>query len=131
MIDPAGQAVTYISKLYSRKKLVKSSFVAANFLKALESALRFGTPLLVTDVEKVDPILNAVLNKETYRQGGRVLISVGDQEIDFSPSFTMFMSTRDANAVFTPDMCSRVTFVNFTITPSGLQSQCLNLVLKS
>lgn len=55
-----------------------------------------------------------MLNKELHKTGGRVLIRVGDQEIDFSPTFTMFMITRDSNAQFTPDLCSRVTFVNFT-----------------
>lgn len=32
---------------------------------------------------------------------------------------------------FPADICSRVTFVNFTVTRSSLQSQCLNQVLKS
>lgn len=34
-------------------------------------------------------------------------------------------------AEFSPDVCSRVTFVNFTVTRSSLQSQCLNQVLKA
>jgi dynein heavy chain 1 len=40
------------------------------------------------------------------------------------------MVTRDPTAQFTPDLCSRVTFVNFTVTPSSLQDQCLNIFLK-
>lgn len=32
---------------------------------------------------------------------------------------------------FAPDLCSRVTFVNFTVTRSSLQTQCLNQVLKA
>ena len=32
---------------------------------------------------------------------------------------------------FAPDLCSRVTFVNFTVTRSSLQSQCLHEVLKA
>lgn len=32
-------------------------------MKSLESCLRFGYPLLVQDVERIDPILNPVLNK--------------------------------------------------------------------
>ena len=32
---------------------------------------------------------------------------------------------------FPADICSRVTFVNFTVTRSSLQSQCLNQVLKA
>ncbi|CEM16453.1 unnamed protein product [Vitrella brassicaformis CCMP3155] len=131
IIDPSGQATNFIINEYAEKRLMKTSFADTSFMKNLESALRFGTPLLVQDVERVDPILNPVLNQETHKQGGRVLINVGDAEIDFSPSFTMFLSTRDPTAQFTPDLCSRVTFVNFTVTPSSLQNQCMNLVLKS
>lgn len=47
-------------------------------MKNLETSLCFGCPLLVQDVEKVDPILNSVLNKEIYKTGGRILIRVGD-----------------------------------------------------
>jgi hypothetical protein len=32
---------------------------------------------------------------------------------------------------FPPDICSRVTFVNLTVTRSSLQSQCLNSVLNA
>ncbi|EEB92741.1 hypothetical protein MPER_08705, partial [Moniliophthora perniciosa FA553] len=71
-----------------------------------------------------------VLNKEIRRTGGRVLIRLGSQDIDFSPSFTMFLSTRDPSVEFSPDICSRVTFVNFTMTRSSLQSQSLDQVLK-
>lgn len=71
------------------------SFRDDAFRKNLESALRFGSPLLVQDVESYDPILNPVLNRELHRTGGRVLITLGDQDIDLSPSFTIFLSTRD------------------------------------
>ncbi len=83
------------------------------------------------DVENYDPILNPVLNRELRRTGGRVLITLGDQDIDLSPSFVIFLSTRDPTVEFPPDICSRVTFVNFTVTRSSLQSQCLNKVLKA
>ena len=53
------------------------------------------------------------------------------QDIDLSPAFTIFLSTRDPTVEFPPDICSRVTFVNFTVTRSSLQAQCLNQVLKA
>lgn len=53
------------------------------------------------------------------------------QDIDLSPAFTIFLSTRDPTVEFPPDLCSRVTLVNFTVTRSSLQSQCLNQVLKA
>lgn len=87
--------------------------------------------IFLQDVENYDPILNPVLNRELRRTGGRVLITLGDQDIDLSPSFVIFLSTRDPTVEFPPDICSRVTFVNFTVTRSSLQSQCLNKVLKA
>jgi dynein heavy chain 1 len=131
IIDPSGQATEFLMNEYKDKKITKTSFLDDAFRKNLESALRFGNPLLVQDVESYDPILNPVLNKELKRTGGRVLISLGDQDIDLSPAFTIFLSTRDPSVEFAPDLCSRVTFVNFTVTRSSLQSQCLNEVLKA
>lgn len=84
VIDPSGQALEFILQFYKDKKIVRTSFADEAFMKNLESSLRFGVPLLVQDVEKIDPILNSVLNKEIYKTGGRILIRVGDQEIDFS-----------------------------------------------
>ena len=131
IIDPAGQATEFIKTYYSSKKLNTTSFTDSNFLKVLESALRFGYPILVQDVEKIDPIMNSLLNKEIHKQSGRNLIRIGDQEIDFSLTFNMFMVTRDSSCHFTPDLCSRVTFLNFTITPSSLQNQILDIILKN
>ncbi|KAF8592026.1 dynein heavy chain protein 1 [Ramaria rubella] len=130
IIDPTGQATTFLLNEHKERKITVTSFLDEAFLKVLESALRFGNALLIQDVEHLDPILNAVLNKEIRRTGGRVLIRLGSQDIDFSPSFTMFLSTRDPSVEFSPDICSRVTFVNFTMTRSSLQSQSLDQVLK-
>lgn len=131
IIDPTGQATTFLLNEYKDKKIAVTSFLDEAFLKVLESALRFGNPILIQDVERLDPILNAVLNKEIRRTGGRVLIRLGNQDIDFSPAFTMFLSTRDPSVEFSPDICSRVTFVNFTMTRSSLQSQSLDQVLRT
>ncbi|CAD7970789.1 unnamed protein product [Amoebophrya sp. A120] len=130
ILDPSGQALQWLKQEYSKKDIHVTSFLDPKFYKILESGVRFGTPILLTDVEKLDPVLNGILNKETHKKGGRTMITMGDQEVDFSPSFEIFLSTRDAGAVFTPDLCSRVSFCNFTITPASLQSQTLNMVLR-
>ena len=101
------------------------------YVNELCVCLCVGNPLLVQDVENYDPILNPVLNREVRRSGGRVLISLGDQDIDLSPSFTIFLSTRDPSIEFAPDICSRVTFVNFTVMRASLHSQCLNQALRA
>ena len=130
LVDPSGQGLHYLTTMYSSNRVIKTSFLDKSFMKQLESALRFGSILLVQDVENADPVLNPLLNKEFHKEGGRTLIRIGDQEVDFSPAFKLFLSTRDSVHQFSPDLCSRVTFVNFTMTPSSLQDQCLSIILE-
>ena len=131
IIDPSGRATDFLRNQNKERRLIITSFLDDSFVKQLESSLRFGNPILIQDAEYMDPILNHVLNKEYQKTGGRVLIQLGKQEIDFSPAFRVYLSTRDPSATFAPDICSRTTFVNFTITQSSLQTQSLNDVLKS
>lgn len=131
LIDPTGQASTFLANFYREKKVMSTSFIDASFVKNLESALRFGSPLLVHDVENLDPVLNSVLNREVRRSGGRNLIRVGNQDIDLSPAFTLFLATRDPLIAIPPDLSSRVTVVNFTMTRGSLESQSLDKILKA
>lgn len=131
IIDPSGRVTEFLQKESKDRRLTVTSFLDDSFTKQLESSLRFGNPILIQDAEYLDPVLNHVLNKEYQKTGGRVLIQLGKQEIDFSPAFRIYLSTRDPSATFAPDVCSRTTFVNFTVTQSSLQTQSLNEVLKS
>jgi len=132
IIDPAGQATDYVLKQYASTKISKTSFLDKAFRRKLENSLQFGTPLLVQDAECYDSLLNPVLNKETKRVGGDIFIDLGGaQEQRMSPAFNIMLTTRNTAHQFPPDVCSRVTMVNFTVTPGSLQAQCLNQVLRS
>ncbi|KIX04416.1 uncharacterized protein Z518_05284 [Rhinocladiella mackenziei CBS 650.93] len=131
IIDPPGRVTEFLKQEHQGRKLTVTSFLDDAFTKQLESALRFGNPIMIQDAEYLDPILTHVLNKEYQKTGGRVLIQLGKQEIDFSEHFQLYLSTRDPSAAFAPDVCSRTTFINFTVTRSSLQTQSLNDVLKA
>ncbi|KAK3324626.1 dynein heavy chain, N-terminal region 1-domain-containing protein [Cercophora scortea] len=131
IIDPSGRVTEFLQKECKDRRLTVTSFLDDSFTKQLESSLRFGNPILIQDAEHLDPVLNHVLNKEYQKTGGRVLIQLGKQQIDFSPAFKIYLSTRDPSATFAPDICSRTTFVNFTVTQSSLQTQSLAEALKS
>lgn len=132
VIDPSGQAKSFLLEMFKERKINQTSFLdSAAFVKSLESALRFGSPMLVTDAEHFDPILNPVLNGEFRKTGGRVLVRLGSAEIDFNSNFHLLMTTRASDVDWTPDICSRVTFCNFTTTRASLQNQCLDAVLKA
>lgn len=130
VIDPAGTAINFLMKKLEKDKIQKTSFLDKAFIKTLAGAVRFGTALLVENVEHIDPILNPLLNKELQRTGGRTLVRIGTEEIDYSPNFMIILSTKNPAVHLTPDVCSRVTLVNFTVTPASLESQSLSRVLQ-
>lgn len=131
VIDPSGQAISYLMNKHRDEKIQSTSFLDKAFTKTLAGAVRFGTTLLVENVEQIDPILNPILNKELQRTGGRTLVRIGTEEVDYSPRFKIILSTKNPAVQLTPDLCSRVTLVNFTVTPDSLQSQSLSQVVKS
>lgn len=47
VIDPSDQALKYILNHYADKKIQKTSFADDSFMKNLETAIRFGLPLMV------------------------------------------------------------------------------------
>lgn len=126
VIDPSGHTMDFIMSKHKKEKVQRTSFLDKSFTKTLSNAVRFGTVLLVENVETIDPILNPILNKEIQRTGGRSLVRIGTEEIDYSPNFRIILSTKNPAIRLTPDVCSRVTIVNFTVTPDSLQSQSLS-----
>jgi len=61
-IDPQQQALNWIKKRES-KYLKILTFADEDFFKQVELAIRYGLPVLVQDVDEVDPILENVLSK--------------------------------------------------------------------
>ncbi|KAJ1848010.1 dynein heavy chain, partial [Coemansia sp. RSA 2703] len=131
IIDPTGGAEAAVRRVVGADAtLAVTSFLDPAFLKHVEAALRFGNAVVVGDAEHFDAVLNPLLNRELRRTGGRVLVRLGTQDVDCSPAFRLFLATRDASAVFAPDVASRVTFVNYTVTRASLQAQCLAHVMR-
>lgn len=42
-------------------------------------------------------------------------------QVDFTDSFKLFCTTRLPNPHFTPELCAKVTVVDFTVTMAGVQ----------
>ncbi|CCG82670.1 Dynein heavy chain [Taphrina deformans PYCC 5710] len=131
IVDPTGRAVSFLLKQYESTNPIVTSFLDVAFVKHLESALRFGNTIIIQDAEHLDPILNRVLTREYHKTGGRILVDLGKVEVDVSPNFRLYMATRDARVRFSPDVCSRVSIVNFTVTKATLADRSLNSILKS
>jgi len=95
-----------------------------NLLRSLESCIRVGKPLLIEDVgEQIEPALEPVLLKSMFKSGTRLLIRLGDTDIDYDPAFKLYMTSKLPNPHYLPEVCIKVTLINFTVTMDGLESQ--------
>merc|ERR1711968_4051 len=81
--------------------------------------------------EQLDPSIEPVLARATFKQGGRLLIHLGDSDIDYDENFRFYMTSRMPNPHYLPEVCIKVTVINFTVTPVGLQDQLLGDVVNN
>lgn len=128
IVDPSSSILNVLSQFH--KKITITSFLNEGFVKQLENSLRFGGVFVIQDAEYYDPIMDSILRHEIRRNGGRMMIKVGDLEVDFSPDFKLIFSTRDSAIKLSPFVSARTTLVNFTITSASLENKILNLTLQ-
>ena len=67
--------------------------------------------------------------KATFKQGGRLLIRLGDSDVDYDPAFKFYLTTKMPNPHYLPEVCIKVTIINFTVTTVGLEDQLLGDVV--
>ena len=63
-------------------------------------------PVLLEELgETLDPALEPVLLKQTFIQGGRLLIRLGDSDIDYDKNFKFYMTSKLSNPHYLPGEC--------------------------
>ncbi|OWB58788.1 hypothetical protein B5S28_g4867 [[Candida] boidinii] len=130
IIDPSGTTVDFLKNHISSNQLVISSFLDKGFIRQLENCIRFGGTILILDGEYFDPIISRLLNREIERNGGRELVYIGENQIDLSPDFNLFIHTKDPSISIPSFIGCRMDILNFTFSMSTLEKQALNLTLK-
>uniref|UniRef100_A0A672NLS5 Dynein heavy chain ATP-binding dynein motor region domain-containing protein n=1 Tax=Sinocyclocheilus grahami TaxID=75366 RepID=A0A672NLS5_SINGR len=128
MIDPQGQANKWLKNMEISNSLHVIKLSDANFVRTLENCIQCGTPVLLENVgEELDPILEPLQLKQTFKQGGSVCIRLGDSTIEYAPDFRFYI-TKLRNPHYLPEISVKVTLLNFMITPEGMQDQLLGIV---
>ncbi|CAG5121595.1 unnamed protein product, partial [Candidula unifasciata] len=131
MIDPQEQANRWIRNKESKNGLKVIKLTDGQFLRTLENCIRTGMPVLLEDVEEtLDPALEPVLLKQTFMSGGRLLIRLGDTDLDYDRNFRFYMTSKLSNPHYLPEVCIKVTIINFTVTKKGLENQLLSDVVR-
>eukprot|EP00795_Rhopilema_esculentum_P000293 gene293-9945_t len=129
MIDPQGQANKWIKNMEKSSNLQVIKLSDKHYIRTLENCIQFGTPLLLENVgEELDAVLEPVLLKHIFKQGGVEYIRIGESVIQYSRDFRLYITTKYRNPHYLPEVSVKVTLINFMITPMGLEDQLLGIV---
>ncbi|KAM9311612.1 dynein axonemal heavy chain 3-like [Gastrophryne carolinensis] len=129
MIDPQGQANKWIKNKEKINKIQICKVTDSDYLRTIGNSIQFGTPVLIENLtEELDPILEFVLLKQTFKHNGVEYIRLGEDVIHYSRDFKLYMTTRLRNPHYLPEVSVKVTLIDFMITPIGLEDQLLSIL---
>ncbi|XP_050512273.1 dynein axonemal heavy chain 3 isoform X2 [Diabrotica virgifera virgifera] len=130
MIDPQGQSNKWIKNMEKTNRLQVIKLTDANYVRVVENSVTFGTPVLLENIsQEIDAILDPVLVKTIFKSQGVWYLKLGDNVLEYSFDFRLYITTRLRNPHYLPEIAVKVTLVNFMITPQGLQDQLLGIVV--
>ena len=132
MIDPQTQANRWLKNMRKDMGLTVVKLTNTNFVRTLTLAIQAGASLIIENVEEsLDPILEPVLQKEITKDRSGMKIKIGDDQIIYNKEFQLFITSKMPNPHYVPEITIKVTLINFTVTPAGLEDQLLIDVIKS
>jgi len=122
IIDPQSQGNKWIKNLEKANNLKIIKLSNSKFLNIVDSSIRMGFPVLLENIEeKLDPSLEPILTKSIVKVQGQWSIKLGDQFVPYNNDFKFMITTKLANPHYLPEICIKVTLINFTVTPDGLE----------
>lgn len=142
-------------------RITQSSFSASgkkSFMRALESAIRFGTIIVLEDTEKFDKVVSPLLGQESSygdvpesrdevfpqnfsaKGSGRAedrhrrnvsqrFVRLGARDVLLNPSFRMFLASSDAKSVPAAAI-TRSNVVSFELSKAALRSCCVTKAIQ-
>jgi dynein heavy chain len=125
------------------------------FRDHLEHAVREGLAVVIADVgAQMDTIVDSVMDHIVVTKGRTQYLRVADRFVEYDPGFryayafelsaarcglltftvacvcSMYVITRLPNPAFSPELQSKTTVVDFTVTMDSLEEQLLGLVIQ-
>jgi len=64
------------------------------------------------------------------KKGASYFLRLGDTDIPYNNDFKLYITTKLPNPVYLPEISIKVTIINFTVTPAGLEDQLLVEVVR-
>lgn len=88
MIDPQSQANKWVKNFEKQNNMSIIRLSQADYARVLENAVQFGQPILLENIgEELDAMLEPILLKQTFKQGGALCIKLGDTVVEYNTDF--------------------------------------------
>ena len=133
MIDPQLQANIWIKKMEEKQgiRIVKPTMDPKVMSRILETSVNMGYPVIFEDAgDTFDPMLEPLLGKQIEKKGAAMYIRIGDSPVEYSSDFRFYVTTKLSRPHYSPEVCVKVTMLNFMVTVDGLEDQMLSIVVK-
>ncbi len=132
MIDPQIQANNWIRKLEGEPLIIfNRNSDPKRVVKTLEMGLQVGSCFLLENVgENIDSIYESILLKRLTKKGSSYTIKFNEAQIEYNESFKFYVTTKLPRPHYPPEVCVKVTLLNFQVTTEGLEDQMLNITVK-
>jgi len=131
MIDPQMQGNNWIKNMNKEFiRSIKPTQDSKTQTRTIRACIELGYPLILEDAnETFDPMLEPLLGKQIEKKGKNMFIKIGDDNIEYDPAFQFYVTTKLSRPHFAPEVCVKVTMLNFMVTYKGLEDQMLNIVV--
>lgn len=132
MLDPQMQGNIWIKTMEKVDlKSIKPTMDAKTMSRTLEICIPQGYPIILEDAtEEFDPLVDPLLGKQIDKKGQMWTLKLGDTPIEYSKDFRFYVTTKLPKPHYSPEVCVKVTMLNFSVTEKGLTDQMLNIVVK-
>lgn len=91
-------------------------------MRRLENCISLGTPILLENVsETIDSLYESVLLKKLTKKGGNYTMKFNEKQIEYNDTFRFYVTTKYPRPHYPPEICVKVTLLNFQVTPEGLE----------
>lgn len=63
------------------------------------------------------------MHNSIYLSGGRLLLKLGEKEVEYNQDFRFYICTKLSNPHYTPEISTKTTIVNFAVKEQGKFSE--------
>jgi dynein heavy chain len=112
-------------------KIIKPTTDQKLMSRIIENAMSLGYVVIFEDAnETFDPMLDPLLSKQLKKQGSEWMIKFGDGLKTYSLDFKFYITTKISRPHYSPEICVKVSMINFMVTPEGLLEQISSRILQ-